>query len=94
MRAPFRLGDREQLVAIARPRVSDPGVTRLMGTARFDSLEAWLHTEIRGWTLADSIGDDDFARLVDRASVDLADLNRESEVEFPVTALLVTGRPR
>ena len=31
--------------------------------ARFDSLDEWLHTDIRGWTLAEHIDDDQFARL-------------------------------
>jgi hypothetical protein len=39
--------------------------------ARFPSLEAWVETEIRGWTLADQLDDAQFARLLDAAKTQL-----------------------
>ena len=64
--------------------------TRHAGVARFESVEAWLHTEIRGWTLADTIDDDGFATLLDAAQRDLADLVVDGRVAFDVSALVVT----
>lgn len=57
IRAPFALGDVAALRTLAGGR---PGadVTQHAGVARFPSLERWLHTEIRGWTLADKVDDD------------------------------------
>lgn len=93
LRAPFSLGDEGSLAHIAAAGITAPEITRHRGIARFTSLERWLHTEIRGWTLADTIDDDGFARLVDEAADRLADLATEGGVEFDVSALVVSGSP-
>ena len=68
-------------------------MTRHAGVARFDSLDAWLHTEIRGWTLADSVDDDAFAALLEAAHERLSDLVVDGgAVAFEVSALVVAGR--
>jgi SAM-dependent methyltransferase len=90
IRAPFRLGDRDLLVGLADAAFSDAIVTRHAGVARFESVPVWLHTEIRGWTLADTIDDDGFAKLLDAAQRDLADLVTDGTVAFDVSALVVT----
>ncbi len=94
VRAPFRFGDAEALADIAANGLREPTVTRHRGVARFESLEAWLHTEIRGWTLADAIDDHGFAELLDAAHKHLADLAESNGVTFDVSALVVSGSPR
>jgi hypothetical protein len=59
--------------------------------ARFQSLREWLHTEIRGWTLADTIDDRGFATLLDAAHDQLSDLVEGGRVVFDVSALIVSG---
>lgn len=93
IRFPFSLGDEATLTALAAHGIDNPSVTRRDGIARFDSLAAWLHTEIKGWTLADVIDDDDFARLLTAASERLADLVGDDGVAFETSALIVSGRP-
>lgn len=34
-----------------------------VGTMRFPSLRDWLHTEIRGWILADQLNDEQFETM-------------------------------
>lgn len=87
------MGDTEALADIASAGLQAPTVTRHRGVARFESLEAWLHTGIRGWTLADAIDDDGFAKLLDHAHQDLADLAESNGVSFGVSALVVSGLP-
>lgn len=94
LRVPFELGDARALGEIASRGLTDPQVTTHRGTARFASLEAWLHTEIRGWTLAGEIDDEGFRALVDAASDELDDLVDAGGVEFDVSALVVSGAPR
>jgi len=91
IRAPFRLGDPDTLVDLATIAISDPAVTHHAGVARFESVEAWLHTEIRGWTLADTIDDRGFAMLLDAAHEQLSDLVADGQVAFDVSALVVNG---
>lgn len=94
IRAPFALGDDDALRALAAPHVARVAVARHHGRAQFGSLESWLHTEIRGWTLAEVIDDDDFATLVQEARTHLRDLAADGPVAFDVSALVVTGTPR
>ena len=94
LRAPFQLGDPTALAEIASHGITDPNVAEHRGTARFESLDSWLHTEIRGWTLADEIDDAGYDALLTAAARELADLAGPGGVEFDVSALTVTGRPR
>jgi SAM-dependent methyltransferase len=72
MRAPFMLGDTDELAALfTRAGIGDMRVLPLEVMARFPSLEAWVETEIRGWTLADQLDDAQFARLLDAAKTQL-----------------------
>jgi SAM-dependent methyltransferase len=91
IRVPFQMGDPDRLAGLAATALSDPTVTRHPGVARFDSLDAWLHTEIRGWTLADTIDDRGFATLLDAAHESLSDLVGDGRVAFDVAALVVSG---
>jgi SAM-dependent methyltransferase len=93
IRVPFQRGDPDMLVGLAAAALSDPSVTRHAGTARFESVDAWLHTEIRGWTLADTIDDHGYATLLDAAHTELADFVADGRVAFAVSALVVSGRP-
>jgi ubiquinone/menaquinone biosynthesis C-methylase UbiE len=94
IRVPFKMGDPETLLSLATTALAEPTVTRLPGVARFESIQAWVHTEIRGWTLADSIDDHGFAALLDAAQEQLSDLVADSAVAFDVSALVVSGSPR
>jgi ubiquinone/menaquinone biosynthesis C-methylase UbiE len=91
IRVPYHMGDPDTLRGLARAAVGDPAVTRHPGVARFESLPEWLHTEIRGWTLADTIDDDGFATLLDAARDQLSDLVEGGRVVFDVSALVISG---
>jgi SAM-dependent methyltransferase len=69
IRMPYVLGDPDELLGcFARAGIGGAALTTPAGTARFASLDAWIHTDIRGWTLADVIDDAQYARL--RAAAD------------------------
>jgi SAM-dependent methyltransferase len=91
IRVPFQMGDPETLLGLATTALAEPTVTRHPGVARFETVQAWVHTEIRGWTLADSIDDHGFATLLDAAQEQLFDLVADSGVAFDVSALVVSG---
>lgn len=94
LRPPFALGDPDRLETLVAEVVPQPAITEHQGVARFDSLAAWLHTEIRGWTLADLIDDDSFDELSRHAEEELRDFVDGGRVAFPVTALVVGGEVR
>jgi SAM-dependent methyltransferase len=68
LRAPFSLGDKEALAALMEdsgiPAVS---ISTAIGEARFPSVAEWVRTDVRGWTLADKIDDEQFALLSNEA---------------------------
>lgn len=73
LRAPFILGDVEEVRAIFDAAgVSNIEIETLTGTARFPSVESWVFTDIKGWTLADSIDDDQYDLLLKEAGPVLA----------------------
>ena len=51
LRAPFSIGTERSLGDLLDGVFATVEVGTPPGTARFGSLEAWMHTDIRGWTL-------------------------------------------
>ena len=92
LHAPFALGDPETLRALfAEAGLSDAKVARHAGTARFPSIEAWVRTDVKGWTLADLIDDDQYALLLREAAVALRRYAKvDGIVIFDAPALIVT----
>ena len=68
LRAPFVLGDVAQLRALCEAaHIPHAQIKTHVGTARFPSLEKWVYTDIKGWTLADTLGDAQFTMLLEEA---------------------------
>ena len=62
------------------------------GDARFASLDEWLHTDIRGWTLSDDVDDEQFERLRRAATERLARfVGADGVVSFAAPALIATA---
>ena len=95
LEAPFCLGDPGQVAELLAGSFDDVRVVEHPGVARFESIPAWMHTDVRGWTLAGMVDDDTFDRLVAAAQDELATFTDPSgRVEFAAPALIATGRPR
>jgi SAM-dependent methyltransferase len=93
LHAPFALGDPEALRAVfAEAGLSGIEVATHRGTARFPSIEAWVRTDVKGWTLADLIDDDQYALLQREAAAALRPYaTADGAVAFEAPALLVTA---
>jgi len=77
---------------VLRQSFEDVTVVRRAGQARFTSLDDWLYTEIRGWTLAEHIDDDQYARLRRAAATRLARfVTGDGAVRFAVPALIAAA---
>ena len=97
LRAPFVLGDSAALRAtIEAAKIADGKIETRHGTARFRSIEDWVRTEVRGWTLADRVDDEGYQRLQQSAQERLRDFtDSDGSVAFPVAAhFVVTRKPR
>src|SRR5262249_21287235 len=65
-------GDQAALLALFRTSgIADAKVATVRGTARFPSIQAWMYTDVRGWTLDEMIDDRQFASLVAEAGKEL-----------------------
>ncbi len=92
LRAPFALGRLDDVRHLLTPLGSDVRVDEIDGTARFASIASWVHTDVRGWTLADLVDDAAEATLVARAERELARfVSTDGSVEFPSPAIVGTA---
>ncbi len=92
LRAPFVLGTAEVLRDTVAGVFPDVAIERVDGHARFESIDAWVRTDIRGWTLADAIDDKTYERLRSEAHRALARYADENgRVQFPAPALIATA---
>lgn len=86
LQAPFVLGEPDELRALlAAAGISQAKVETRNETAKFPSIREWVHTDVKGWTLADMIDDEEYALLQREAQIDLARFAKEKDgpVEFP-----------
>jgi hypothetical protein len=95
LRAPFVLGDASEFSALlAAAGLAGAEVRTVSGTARFPSIESWVYTDIKGWTLADMIDDEQYAQLLEAAERELQPfVSASGAVEFtsPAHIAAVTG---
>jgi ubiquinone/menaquinone biosynthesis C-methylase UbiE len=94
LEAPYSLGDPAGLHALfAAGGVVAPEVRKMHGDARFPSIRAWMHTDVRGWTLADKLDDEQFELLVAEAELEMSRfVSVDGRVRFDAPALLVSAR--
>ena len=95
LRAPYVLGRPDDVADLLNPHLDRVEVTRVGGTARFTSIADWVHTDIRGWTLAEAINDTQFEVLLAEAERELAPFaGPDGVVTFPAPALIASGVAR
>lgn len=96
LRAPFCLGEPSTLRQLfTDAEIPEPTIETAFGTARFSSIDAWVTTEIRGWTLGERIDDEQLARLIHQAPRALARFTlSHGRVEFSSCAHIVSARKR
>lgn len=92
--APYRLGDKDVLRHLVEASgISEIEIHTHSGTARFDSIESWIHTGARGWTEDDALTDDELKLLLDTAGKELTNFRtKQGTVAFPTSAHIVTAK--
>lgn len=88
--APFAMGAAGLLEGIAADAGVDAEILAVAGTGRFDSIEQWVTTEVRGWTLGDDISSEQLAELVGAAQRRLAPFEVDDGCVFGMTARIAT----
>ena len=67
--SPWGSGSAEALFGQAE--VADVSYRSIPGTDRFESIDTWITTEVRGWTLSSSVSEERLAALIDTPRVRL-----------------------
>jgi ubiquinone/menaquinone biosynthesis C-methylase UbiE len=96
-RAPFALGDPDQLHALCREAgIPDATVTRHHRDVCFESIDALVSTERACvWTLGGVLNDEEFARLLDESKTALRPfLVAGQGIRFDMPSLITTARKR
>jgi SAM-dependent methyltransferase len=93
LRAPYCLGDRERLADLfAAAGYGEVDVATRVEAARFPSIDDWVHTDVRGWTLADMLSDGQYQQLREAAHDRLAEfVQPDGAVRFATPAHVVTA---
>jgi SAM-dependent methyltransferase len=91
--SPYSLGDREVLQRLfASAGIPGAEIRTHEGTARFPSIEAWIYTDVNGWTMAETIDDEQHELLLTEAQQELASfVTTDGTVMFPAPAHIVTA---
>lgn len=94
LEAPFTLGDKNTLRSLFTDAgMPDAVITTQIGAARFSSIQAWVHTDIKGWTLAEMIDDAQYQLLLREAEQTLKPFVSEGgAVSFKSPAHIITWR--
>lgn len=93
LRAPFVLGEPAEVLELFEA-AGIPGaeVDTQTGTARFPSIADWVHTDVKGWTLADAIDEVQYEVLQQAAQKELQGFAAaDGRVRFDSPAHIVTA---
>ena len=93
LRAPYSLGDPDGLQRLAEQAgIPDSRIDTMEGTARFPSIESWVYTDVKGWTLADMIDDAQYEQLQRQAQDHLTRFRQhDGTVAFPAPAHIISA---
>ena len=92
IQAPYNLGDKQKLASIfAEAGIENITIQTITGQARFSSIDSWIYTDIKGWTLANVISDEEYEILRQVAPSRLSQFVQEDgTVIFDAPAHIVT----
>lgn len=89
--APFAMGREGVLEALfATAGLSGVSYSSIAGSGRFASIDEWITTEVKGWTLGDSVSDDQLTDLVAVARQRLRRFATSTECVFGMAARVAT----
>ena len=93
IRSPFVLGDTDEVTKLFdEAGIPDIQIEVTPGEACFPSIESWVHTDVKGWTLADLIDEQQYQQLQAAAAKQLSKFQQpDGSVQFPAPAHIITA---
>lgn len=92
LREPYRYGNVETLKDyFSKAGMADVDIETKSRSTIYQSIEAWLHLDVKGWTIGKMIGDDGYALLEKEAKKALKQfVQPDGRVLFPSPAHIIT----
>jgi SAM-dependent methyltransferase len=91
--APFAMGTPGALESLfLEAEVEGVSYRSIDGTGRFDSIDQWVTTEVRGWTLSDSVSEEQLTELIEVAREKLDDFMTPDGCVFGMAARVATWK--
>jgi SAM-dependent methyltransferase len=91
LNAPFAMGTPGVLESLfLEAEVDGVSYRSIDGTGRFDSIDQWTTTEVRGWTLNDSVSDEQLTALIETARETLDSFMTPDGCIFGMSARVAT----
>jgi ubiquinone/menaquinone biosynthesis C-methylase UbiE len=89
---PFALGDKESLKKIfTEAGFNQVEIKTKEATAKFPSIQSWIHAEVRGWVFSGMVNDAQLNELTRKAEKDFSDYtDAEGKVRFHVQVHVIT----
>lgn len=85
--APFAMGTDGLLErTLEEAGLGGASIQSIPGSARFADIGEWVTTEVRGWTLGESVSDADLQAVIDTANVELAEFLQPDGCVVPMAA--------
>jgi SAM-dependent methyltransferase len=93
LRSPYVLGDPQILRALFQGvGLTDVAINTYPGMARFPSLQSWMYTDVKGWTLANVLDEVQFDLLRREAERELRSfVRKDGSVAFDAPAHIITA---
>ena len=93
LRSPYCLGDVQLLKSLFEDAgIKDAEIKTLEGKARFPSIESWMFTDVKGWTLADILDDSQYQLLLKEAQKELRQfVTDDNSVSFDHPAHIISA---
>ena len=91
---PYSLGNKDTLRHLFdRSGVTNFEISTQEGTARFPSINNWIHAGAKGWTQGDAISEEQIETQIQTAEKELTNFKTvEGNVSFPTSVHIVTAR--
>ena len=87
------LGDAAELLGLfAKAGIPNTQLRTEAGTVRFPSIKSWVFTNVKGWTLADLINDQEYETLRHEAQMEMRGFQQaDGAVAFPSSVHIVSA---
>ncbi|MFK7801452.1 MAG: class I SAM-dependent methyltransferase [Anaerolineae bacterium] len=94
LRSPYNMGNQDLFKSyFDLSNLAGISVKTHKGTARFNSIQEWVYTDVKGWVMSEAFGNAEFELLLKEAETALAGYaDEDGRVQFDAPAHIISAR--